>query len=439
MATSRAGQQQQSGAVRSTARAGWSLIKKLILGLVLLAVLGCSICFMAVFGVPNIMSLLMQTKCEQQFTPGGANGGNVAVPDINKNPPPALGGTKIAGETFSAEQVRNAWIILDVAKQRKLPEKAWLIAMVTARKESTYTNVLVPVDHDSLGVFQQRPSAGWGTPQQLTDVWYAANAFFGGPQPPSNTGLVDVPGWENMEIQQAAEAVQHSAFGSAENYNRFLAVAQGMLSYLGSPVAGVPIAGGASGGNCASSVVGGLRGRIVQLAQNEVGYRPTGEGCVKYSDPNWLPYPQGAPDAQPCQNWCATFVQAIWKRAGVNPASLFGTVWAQAIPTEVMRSGGAKGTFKPKTPGKRDGNPQPGDALIYGVPTEPGQKPPGQKETGHVGIVVNVYPDGSIDTVEGNSGNGVGRVSLNKRLDPITLNNGSPATQISGYVTPPGG
>lgn len=429
MAASGTAQQQQSGAVRGTARAGWSLIKKLILGLVILAILGCSICFMAVFGVPNIMSLLMQNKCEQQFTPGGANGGNVAVPDIQKNPPPALGGTKIAGETFSAEQVRNAWIILDVAKQRKLPEKAWLIAMVTARKESTYTNILVPVDHDSLGVFQQRPSAGWGTPQQLTDVWYATNAFFGGPQPPSNTGLVDVRGWENMEIQQAAEAVQHSAFGSAENYNRFLAVAQGMLSYLGSPVAGVPIAGGAGGDNCTSTVVGGLRARIVQLAQNEVGYRPTGEGCVKYSDPNWLPYPQSAPDARPCQDWCATFLKAIWQRAGITGPALFGTLVATGVEKEAIDSKGVKGTFKPKTAGQRDGNPTAGDLIVYGIPSD--------GLGGHVAMVSNVNPDGTLDIINGN-GNG-DQVALSHRIDPATSRSGSGNLPVSGYIAPPGG
>ncbi len=435
---------QRQGVVRRTARAGWSFTKKIILGLIVLFLLCCTPCgaiaFIGAFsGTTSIISLLMQNECEEQATIGGGNGssgGNVAVPSITKNPPPALAGTTIAGETFTAEQVRNAWIIVDVAKQRGLPQKAWLIAMVTARKESRYINVLVPVDGDSRGVFQQQSISGWGTPEQTTDVWYASNAFFGGPQEPQNPGLVDVPGWEAMEIHEAAEAVQRSAFGSAADYNKFIAVAQGMLAHIGSPVAGVPMPGGASGGaNCTSTVVGGLRAQIVQLARNEVGYKPTNANCVKYHDPNWQPYPQSSPDASPCIEWCAVFVQKIWEKAGINP--IFDTRWAQAVPTEVMRSAGAKGTWKPKTAGERDGTPQPGDALIYGIPTEVGERPPGQKETGHIGIVVNVHPDGFIDTVEGNTGND--QVSFKNRVDPATLDNGSPATRISGYVSPPGG
>ncbi len=432
--------QQQVGAGqgvgRRTASKGWSGTKKTLLVVIILAMLCCTplgaIAFIGAFsGTSSVISMLMQNECEVQ--PGaeggnGSTGGNVAVPNIVKNPPPALAGGNIGGEDFTAEQVRNAWIIVDVARQRGLPQKAWLIAMVTARKESRYHNYLEAVDHDSLGVFQQRPSTGWGTPEQITDVWYAANTFFGGPQEPGNTGLVDVPGWEGMEIHKAAEAVQRSAFASADDYNRFLTVAQAMLAHIGSPVAGVPLPGGAGGGNCNTTVVGGLRGQIVQLAMAEAGYSPTGENCVKYHDPAWRPFPQASPDANPCVEWCAVFVQAIWEKAGVTP--VFETWVGTGVGEEAIAKGGEVGTWKPHTMGQRDGNPQPGDALVYGRPGA------GPGNGSHVGIVVKVHPDGLIDTVEGNTGSD--QVSFNERPDPATLDNGAGAP-MSGYVSPPGG
>ena len=60
-------------------------------------------------------------------------------------------------------------------------------------------------DHDSLGLFQQRPSSGWGSPQQIVDPSYAASAFY--------KALRSVPGWQSMALTDAAQTVQVSAFG----------------------------------------------------------------------------------------------------------------------------------------------------------------------------------------------------------------------------------
>jgi hypothetical protein len=73
-------------------------------------------------------------------------------------------------------------------------------------------------DRDSLGLFQQRPSAGWGTPAQLTTTTYASKLFFGGPSNPNRgitNGLLDIPGWQSMTVTQAAQAVQKSAYPDA--------------------------------------------------------------------------------------------------------------------------------------------------------------------------------------------------------------------------------
>jgi peptidoglycan DL-endopeptidase CwlO len=117
--------------------------------------------------------------------------------------------------TLDAEQTANAAAIVAVGKARKVPQYGWVIALATALQESGLRN-LTYGDRDSLGLFQQRPSSGWGTPAQVRDVRYAATAFYGGKDvPPNNPGLLDIPGWQAMPVTVAAQAVQHSAFPDA--------------------------------------------------------------------------------------------------------------------------------------------------------------------------------------------------------------------------------
>jgi hypothetical protein len=105
--------------------------------------------------------------------------------------------------TLSAEQMQNAATIAEVGRSRGLPERAVVIALATAMQESTLRN-LDYGDRDSLGLFQQRPSQGWGTPEQVQDPIYAAGQFY--------DGLVQVPAWETGELTLVADAVQRSAF-----------------------------------------------------------------------------------------------------------------------------------------------------------------------------------------------------------------------------------
>ena len=107
---------------------------------------------------------------------------------------------------LSIDQAQNASIIAAVAERRDLPARAISIAMATAYQESKLQN-LASGDRDSLGLFQQRPSQGWGTAQQVMDPYYAANAFY--------DALVKVDGYTTMEITQAAQAVQRSAYPEA--------------------------------------------------------------------------------------------------------------------------------------------------------------------------------------------------------------------------------
>jgi len=103
-------------------------------------------------------------------------------------------------------QAANAATIAGVAIREHLPRQALTIAYATAMQESKLEN-LGYGDLDSVGVFQQRPSQGWGTAAQLQDPAFAAAAFF--------HALVKVPGYTKLPVSQAAQAVQHSADGSA--------------------------------------------------------------------------------------------------------------------------------------------------------------------------------------------------------------------------------
>ena len=114
-----------------------------------------------------------------------------------------VGGTSVA---LSPEQAQNATLISAIGVSRGLPARAVSIALATAYQESKIRN-LDHGDRDSLGVFQQRPSQGWGTPAQVRDVGYAANAFY--------DALAKVDGYRTMRITEAAQKVQRSGYPEA--------------------------------------------------------------------------------------------------------------------------------------------------------------------------------------------------------------------------------
>ncbi|MGK5731220.1 peptidase M23 [Streptomyces sp. URMC 124] len=118
-----------------------------------------------------------------------------------------------ASKELRARQVTNAKIIDGVAKEGKLPGRATLIALMTALAESQLDNINYG-DRDSVGLFQQRPVAGWGTKEQIMDPKYAAKMFFFGGDSGDPPGLEDVP-WENLSLNDAAQKVQRSGFPNA--------------------------------------------------------------------------------------------------------------------------------------------------------------------------------------------------------------------------------
>ncbi|WP_079163655.1 heavy metal transporter [Streptomyces parvulus] len=144
---------------------------------------------MALFAVAGYLAV--------QYVTGGAGAPGCKV---------VAGGDGGTAYEFTPEQAVNAATITAVGTARKLPERAVTIALATALQESTLRN-LDHGDRDSLGLFQQRPSQGWGKPAEIMDPAYSAGLFY--------DHLVEIPGYQDLELTDAAQRVQRSAFPHA--------------------------------------------------------------------------------------------------------------------------------------------------------------------------------------------------------------------------------
>ncbi|MEO7349835.1 MAG: LysM peptidoglycan-binding domain-containing protein [Terrimesophilobacter sp.] len=144
----------------------------------------------------------------------------------------ASAGLGIVATPLTTEMATNARLIIAVGTDLGVSDYGLVIALAAAMQESTLRNLNYG-DRDSLGLFQQRPSTGWGTPAQVTNPIYAAKLFFGGPSNPNkgNTrGLLDITGWQSMTVTQAAQAVQKS--GYPEAYAKWETSARAWLAQL---------------------------------------------------------------------------------------------------------------------------------------------------------------------------------------------------------------
>lgn len=207
--------------------------------------------------------------------------------------------------TLSPEQTQNAATIIAVGRRRHVSEYGWIIAIATALQESGLRNLNFG-DRDSLGLFQQRPSTGWGTPAQLQDPTYEATAFYGGPDvPPGNPGLLDIPGWQGLPVTVAAQKVQRSAFPSA--YADDEPTARAAVATLGGSGTVCPIVPAPSG----------AAAEMVNVALQQVG----------------KPYAFGAegPDSFDCSG----LIVYSWHQVGVNlPRITARDMYALATPID---------------------------------------------------------------------------------------------------------
>jgi hypothetical protein len=134
-----------------------------------------------------------------------------------------------AAMTIDPDQARSAATIAAVAVQRNLSERAVVIALATALQESKLYN-LDYGDRDSIGLFQQRPSQGWGKPSDLKNPQYATGAFY--------DALMKVPNWRTRPLTQVAQAVQRSGYPDA--YAKWEDIARPLAAALmGSRAAGL--------------------------------------------------------------------------------------------------------------------------------------------------------------------------------------------------------
>ena len=153
------------------------------------------------------------------------------------------------------EQVRNARIVVSVGQELVLSSRGLVVAVATALQESGLRN-LGYGDRDSLGVFQQRPSQGSGSPAQILDLRYAATRFY--------TALLAVPGWQALSVAAAAQAVQRSAYPDA--YARWEDDATGIVAAVTSSTA--VFSGGTA---CAGSLPAGSVSGVLEFAAAQVG------------------------------------------------------------------------------------------------------------------------------------------------------------------------
>ncbi|MFK0074643.1 peptidoglycan DD-metalloendopeptidase family protein [Arthrobacter woluwensis] len=257
--------------------------------------------------------------------------------------------------TFEPAQLANISRVVARGKAKHVGDKAILVAVVTLLQESAggymYANSNVPEslaiphdrvgsDHDSVGLLQQRPEAGWGTPAELMNVEISADRFWGIDPASKNRGLTQISGWQDLSPGEAAQAVQISAFPDA--YAAWVPVAEAVIAKSGGamPVSCTGVGDYSAGQELpASGTDAQVRARVLAAAKKGLG----------------TPYVWGG--TSKATGWdCSGFVQWVYTQAGI----------AGVPRTEQW-------VF-----GKRTSDPQPGDLVV--------QIPDGTNHWSHVGI-----------------------------------------------------
>ncbi|MFG2298498.1 C40 family peptidase [Streptomyces sp. NPDC048603] len=195
------------------------------LGLVLLAAIGAHVA-----GLGQSEAEAAAAHCPT----GGQPGLDPESADIARKVKEMLAGSgdvKVPGLSQPEKQIPNAKVIVATGIQKRVPARGQVIALATALQESTLIN-LDYGDRDSLGLFQQRPSQGWGTREQIMDPVYSSTKFY--------DGLVNIKDWEQMPLTVAAQKVQRSGFPDAYAKHEPLSTAlqQAIAPSLGAAPAG---------------------------------------------------------------------------------------------------------------------------------------------------------------------------------------------------------
>lgn len=227
------------------------------------------------------------------------------------------------------EQARWSALMAAIGIRRGLPPRATTIAIATAFQESKVHNIDYG-DRDSVGLFQQRPSQGWGTPEQISDPHYAIGKFY--------DGLVKVKGYAGMEITEAAQKVQRSAHPGAyaQHEDDARALASALSGY--SPAAFTCQINTTQGGNTNKV------DKSVQDAFGKIAVSPSKDA---------LAYPMSGPPAnQRARGWSlAHYLVANAAKLEITSISFGGRSWtAKDSPKGWIKDAGAEaGTVRVST------------------------------------------------------------------------------------------
>lgn len=199
---------------------------------------------------------------------GGADTQNVSACTPLGNGGVGLGvpqGEAITAANLTQDQSDNARVVVTVGQRAGVPVQGLVVAIATTLQESGLRNINYG-DRDSLGLFQQRPSTGWGTPAQVTDPVLASEAFYGVAAHTNNPGLMDVKGWQSMSVTQAAQAVQRSGFPTAyakwEDEARIIVASVGGSSATVNPATGTQVPGTGNALTAACNPSGGSQSGV---------------------------------------------------------------------------------------------------------------------------------------------------------------------------------
>lgn len=214
------------------------------------------------------------------------------------------------------ESVGIAQRIIEIGQQRGMSPRAMQIAIQAGKTESNLAN-LTHGDRDSMGIFQMRPSMGWGSVAEITDVNYQINKFY--------DVLLEVPGWEEMRPGAAAQRVERSAYPM--RYHQWEPMAAHLVSTKGQ------VSGFSGCEDMPSANV--LAGKAIDYADDQLG----------------KPYVWGA--AGPAAFDCSGLTQMAWKASGVDIPKYSQTQYTQ---------GGAHIALE---------QAQPGDLVFWGHGREP--------------------------------------------------------------------
>ncbi|MET7633397.1 C40 family peptidase [Streptomyces sp. NPDC001773] len=263
----------------------------------------------------------------------------------------------VPGLDDPADQVPNAKTIQATGVAMNVPARGQVVALATALQESGLRN-LTYGDRDSLGLFQQRPSMGWGTANQILDPVHASTKFY--------EGLQKVSGWQSLSVTQAAQAVQQSGFPEAYAKWEPLATAlqkaiEPLLPKAGDGSPSPSPSGSAGAGGALSSTAGGCS---ADGDGTDFGTIPPGAVPAEYKIPadaprevqtaiRWVlgqlgtPYQWGGscidshgPDPMNrCD--CSSLMQQAYKAAGVTlPRTTYTQVKdGKAVSVDALRPG----------------------------------------------------------------------------------------------------